>query len=238
MALFVFVRPRALPDEHQFRVRIAVDGVVISGASSVDESMLTGESVPVEKVDGDSVFGATINTTGLLHIRATAVGADSALARIIQLVEEAQGSKAPIQKLADQIAAVFVPTVFAVALVTFAVWWIFGPAPAMTFAILNAVAVLIIACPCALGLATPTAIMVGTGRGAQHGILLRDADALQQARGIDVVVMDKTGTITGAPGGYRCHGGRRRTRRRPRPRAPGCLRGARLRAPIRDRAAA
>jgi Cu+-exporting ATPase len=175
---------------------IAVDGVVVGGASSVDESMLTGESVPVEKVEGDPVFGATINTTGLLHIRAMAVGADSALARIIQLVEEAQGSKAPIQKLADQIAAVFVPTVFAIALVTFGVWWIFGPAPAMTFAILNAVAVLIIACPCALGLATPTAIMVGTGRGAQHGILLRDADALQQARRIDVVVMDKTGTIT------------------------------------------
>ena len=176
--------------------QIAVDGVVVGGASSVDESMLTGESVPVEKVEGDSVFGATINTTGLLHIRATAVGADSALARIIRLVEEAQGSKAPIQKLADQIAAVFVPTVFAVALLTFGAWWIFGPAPAMTFAILNAVAVLIIACPCALGLATPTAIMVGTGRGAQHGILLRDADALQQARRIDVVVMDKTGTIT------------------------------------------
>jgi Cu+-exporting ATPase len=176
--------------------QIAVDGEVLSGTSTVDESMLTGESVPVDKAEGDSVFGATINATGLLHVRATAVGSDSALARIIRLVEEAQGSKAPIQHLADSIAAVFVPLVFAVALATFVVWWLFGPEPALTFGILNAVAVLIIACPCALGLATPTAIMVGTGRGAQHGLLMRDADALQQARRVDVVVLDKTGTIT------------------------------------------
>jgi Cu+-exporting ATPase len=176
--------------------QIAVDGEVIEGASAVDESMLTGESLPVDKGAGDDVFGATVNTTGLLHVRATAVGADSALAHIIRLVEEAQGSKAPIQRLADQISSVFVPTVFGVAIATFIVWWVVGPDPALTFAILNAVAVLIIACPCALGLATPTAIMVGTGRGAQHGILLRDADALQQARRIDTVVLDKTGTIT------------------------------------------
>ena len=176
--------------------QIPVDGEVISGDSAVDESMLTGESLPVEKSAGDAVFGATLNTTGLLHLRATAVGADSALARIIRLVEEAQGSKAPIQALADSISAVFGPAVFAVAAATFAVWWAFGPQPALTFAILNAVAVLIIACPCALGLATPTAIMIGTGRGAQHGILIRDAEALQQARRIDTVVLDKTGTIT------------------------------------------
>ncbi len=176
--------------------QIAVDGEVVKGNSTVDESMLTGESVPVDKAEGDSVFGATINATGLLHVRATAVGADSALARIIRLVEEAQGSKAPIQRLADSISAVFVPVVFVVALGTFLVWWLVGPEPALTFGILNAVAVLIIACPCALGLATPTAIMVGTGRGAQHGLLMRDADALQRARRIDVVVLDKTGTIT------------------------------------------
>ncbi len=176
--------------------QIPVDGEVTSGASAVDESMLTGESLPVTKGEGDEVFGATMNTTGLLHIRATAVGADSALARIIRLVEEAQGSKAPIQRLADSISAVFVPVVFAIAAVTFGIWWAFGPGPALTFAILNAVTVLIIACPCALGLATPTAIMIGTGRGAQHGILIRDAEVLEKARRIDTVVLDKTGTIT------------------------------------------
>ena len=176
--------------------QIPVDGEVVEGASAVDESMLTGESVPVSKGAGDEVFGATLNTTGLLRVRATAVGADSALARIIRLVEEAQGSKAPIQRLADAIAAVFVPVVFAIAALTFALWWAFGPSPALTFAILNAVAVLIIACPCALGLATPTAIMVGTGRAAQHGILIRNAEALERARRIDTVVLDKTGTLT------------------------------------------
>ena len=176
--------------------QIPVDGEVVSGGSAVDESMLTGESLPVDKSEGDAVFGATTNSTGLLHIRATAVGAESALARIIRLVEEAQGSKAPLQRLADSISAVFVPVVFAVAALTVGLWWAFGPAPALTFAILNAVTVLIIACPCALGLATPTAIMIGTGRGAQQGILIRDAEALEQARRIDTVVLDKTGTIT------------------------------------------
>ena len=176
--------------------QIPVDGEVIEGASAVDESMLTGESVPVEKHLDEDVFGATMNTTGMLKIRATAVGSDSALARIIQLVEDAQGSKAPIQGLADRIASVFVPVVFAIAALTFLLWWALGPSPALTFGILNAVAVLIVACPCALGLATPTAIMVGTGRAAQHGILIRDAEALQRARGIDTVLLDKTGTIT------------------------------------------
>ena len=176
--------------------QIPVDGEVVDGASAVDESMLTGESVPVEKHPGDDVFGATMNAMGALQIRATAVGSDSALARIIHLVEEAQGSKAPIQGLADQIAAVFVPVVFGIATLTALAWYFFGPEPSLTFALLNAVAVLIVACPCALGLATPTAIMVGTGRAAQHGILIRDAEALQLARKIDTVILDKTGTIT------------------------------------------
>ena len=176
--------------------QIPVDGEVVEGASAVDESMLTGESVPVEKHPGDDVFGATMNAMGALQIRATAVGSDSALARIIHLVEEAQGSKAPIQGLADQIAAVFVPVVFGIATLTALAWYFFGPEPSLTFALLNAVAVLIVACPCALGLATPTAIMVGTGRAAQHGILIRDAEALQLARKIDTVILDKTGTIT------------------------------------------
>ena len=176
--------------------QIPVDGEVVSGASAVDESMLTGESMPVAKAPGDSVFGATMNSTGLLRVRATAVGADSALAHIIRLVEEAQGSKAPIQRLADNIAGVFVPAVMGIALLTFGVWWAFGPDPAFTLALLNAVTVLIIACPCALGLATPTAIMVGTGLGARHGVLIRNAEALELARHIDTVVLDKTGTVT------------------------------------------
>ena len=176
--------------------QIPVDGEVVEGASAVDESMLTGESMPVEKHPGDPVFGATMNAAGLLRVRATAVGADSALARIIRLVEQAQGSKAPIQALADRIASVFVPVVIAIALATLGVWWAFGPEPALTLGILNAVTVLIIACPCALGLATPTAIMVGMGRAAQHGVLIRDAEALEAARRIDTVVLDKTGTIT------------------------------------------
>ena len=176
--------------------RVPVDGEVIEGAAAIDESMLTGESVPVEKHPGDSVFGATMNTNGMLRIRATTVGADSALARIIRLVEDAQDSKAPIQALADRIAAVFVPVVMAIAVATLVVWWIFGPEPAGTLAILNAVSVLIIACPCVLGLATPTAIMVGMGRAARLGVLIRDAEALEVARRIDTVVLDKTGTIT------------------------------------------
>ena len=176
--------------------RIPVDGDVIEGAAAIDESMLTGESLPVEKHPGDVVFGATMNTNGMLRIRATAVGADSALARIIRLVEEAQGSKAPIQALADRIAAIFVPVVIGIALLTLGAWWLFGPEPRGTLALLNAVSVLIIACPCALGLATPTAIMVGMGRAASLGVLIRDAEALETARRIDTVVLDKTGTIT------------------------------------------
>ena len=176
--------------------QIPVDGEVVEGTSTVDESMLTGESVPVAKGPGDAVFGATLNTTGLLRVRATAVGADSALARIIRMVEEAQSTKAPIQGLADRIAAVFVPVVIVIAALTFAGWWAFGPEPAFTLAFVNAVTVLIIACPCALGLATPTAVMVGLGRAASVGVLIRDAEALQRARDVDTVVLDKTGTIT------------------------------------------
>ncbi|GMU40854.1 MAG: copper-translocating P-type ATPase [Chloroflexota bacterium] len=176
--------------------QIPVDGEVIEGHSAVDESMLTGESVPVEKAPGTPVFGATMNTTGLLRVRATAVGSDSALARIISLVEEAQTSKAPVQALADRISSVFVPVVLVIALGVLGAWWAFGPEPRLTLAILNAVTVVIIACPCALGLATPTAIMVGLGRAAQRGVLIRNAEALQRARQVDTVVLDKTGTIT------------------------------------------
>ena len=176
--------------------QLPVDGEVIAGASAVDEAMLTGESMPVPKHEGDAVYGATLNTTGALQLRATTVGADSALSRIIRLVEEAQGSKAPIQSLVDRVAAVFVPAVIGAALLTLLVWWAFGPEPALTFALINAVTVLIVACPCALGLATPTAIMVGVGRGADEGVLIRDATALQEARRIETVVVDKTGTLT------------------------------------------
>ncbi len=176
--------------------QIAVDGEVIDGASAVDESMLTGESLPVEKQPGASVFGGAMNITGLLRVRATAVGADSALARITRLVEDAQTSKAPIQQLADTVASVFVPAVLVVALLTLLGWWLFGPEPALTLGLLNAITVLVIACPCALGLATPTAIMVGTGLGARHGVLIRDAVALERAQHINVVMLDKTGTIT------------------------------------------
>ncbi len=176
--------------------QIPVDGEVTEGQSAVDESMLTGESVPVTKGPGDAVFGATMNTSGLIRVRATAVGADSALSRIIRLVEEAQTSKAPIQALADRIAGVFVPVVIAIAVLTFLGWWLFGPEPAVTLGFINAVTVLIIACPCALGLATPTAVMVGLGRAARAGVLIRNAEALQQARAVDTVVLDKTGTIT------------------------------------------
>ncbi|MCH7493750.1 copper-translocating P-type ATPase, partial [bacterium] len=176
--------------------KVAVDGVVTEGASALDESMLTGESMPVEKGVGDEVYGATMNKTGSFWFRATKVGSETTLAQIIRLVEEAQGSKAPIQRLADRIAAVFVPIVMVVAVATFVVWLLFGPTPAFTFALVNFVAVLIIACPCALGLATPTAIMVGTGRGAEHGILIRGAESLETAYKVDTVVLDKTGTIT------------------------------------------
>ena len=177
--------------------KIPVDGNVESGQSAVDESMLTGESVPVEKAAGDNVFGATMNTTGALRLVATKVGADSALQQIVRLVQEAQGSKAPIARLADKISGVFVPIVIAIALVTFVVWWFASPAESrLSMALVTAVSVLIIACPCALGLATPTAIMVGTGRGAEKGILIKGGEALETAHKLTAIVLDKTGTIT------------------------------------------
>jgi Cu+-exporting ATPase len=176
--------------------RIPVDGEVIEGYSSVDESMLTGESMPVDKQPGQLVYGATINKTGSFRFRATRVGQDTVLGQIIRLVEEAQGSKAPIQQLADRVAAYFVPAVMVVALSAFVFWLLLGPTPALTYAMLVFVAVLIIACPCALGLATPTAIIVGTGKGAEQGVLIRSAEALEIAHKVNTVVLDKTGTLT------------------------------------------
>ncbi len=173
-----------------------VDGVVIEGASAMDESMLTGESLPVEKGPGDSVIGATFNSTGSFVYRATKVGADTALAQIVRLVEAAQGSKAPLQRLADQISSYFVPAILALAVLTFVGWIALGPEPRLTLALNAAIAVVIIACPCALGLATPTAIMVGTGKAAQLGILIQGGEALEQARRITTVLFDKTGTFT------------------------------------------
>ena len=174
--------------------RIPVDGVVLRGASAVDESMLTGESLPVAKAAGDPVFGGTLNGTGAFRFKATTLGADSALARIVQLMRDAQGSRAPIQHLADRVAARFVPTVVGLALVTFATWWMVTGSPVR--ALTSAVAVLIIACPCAMGLAVPTAVMVATGRGAQFGILWKGGEALQRASEVTTVVLDKTGTVT------------------------------------------
>ena len=176
--------------------KIPVDGKVTDGASSVDESMLTGESMPVDKAPGELVYGATMNLQGAFHYRALQVGGDTVLSQIIRLVEEAQGSKAPIQRLADRVAAYFVPTIIVVASAAFLFWLLLGPAPALTFATLVFVAVLIIACPCALGLATPTAIIVGTGKGAEKGILIKRAEALETAHRVDTVVLDKTGTLT------------------------------------------
>jgi Cu+-exporting ATPase len=176
--------------------KIPVDGVVLEGRSAVDESMLTGESIPVEKGPGDEVIGATLNRTGSFRFRATKVGRDTALAQIVRLVEEAQGSKAPIQRLADYIASIFVPVVLAIAVLTFLIWYFFGPEPAFTLALLAFVSVVIIACPCAMGLATPTAIVVGTGKGAENGILIRSGEALERAYKLDVIVLDKTGTLT------------------------------------------
>lgn len=183
--------------------KFPVDGVIIEGRTTADESMLTGESIPVEKQPGSKVIGATLNKLGSVKMEAVNVGKDTALAQIIRLVEEAQGSKAPIQKLADQVSAVFVPAVIGIALVTFAVWFFLVPAPAagsevssFTRALINMVAVLVIACPCAMGLATPTAIMVGTGKGAQNGILFKSGEALERAGKVQLMALDKTGTIT------------------------------------------
>ena len=176
--------------------KVPVDGVVLEGRSAVDESMITGEPVPAEKNPGDKVTGATVNTTGSFVMRAERVGSDTLLAQIVAMVAEAQRSRAPIQKLVDTISAWFVPSVVVIALATFVVWSIFGPAPATGFALVNAVAVLIIACPCALGLATPMSIMVGTGRGAHAGVLVKNAEALELMEKIDTLVVDKTGTLT------------------------------------------
>jgi len=176
--------------------KIPVDGVVRGGRTAVDESMLTGEPMPVAKTAGDEVVGATLNTTGAITIEATRVGRDTALAQIVRLVEEAQGSRAPVQRLADRIAGVFVPVVIAVAIAAFVVWFDVGPSPAPVYATVVFVSVLIIACPCAMGLATPTAIMVGAGRGAERGVLAKGGSALEAAAGVDVIVLDKTGTIT------------------------------------------
>ena len=176
--------------------RVPTDGQVVDGSSSVDESMLTGESAPVDKAPGSQVYGATLNSTGSFTFRTTKVGRDTVLAQIVQLVEDAQGSKAPIQRLADLVSSYFVPAVVTTAAAVFVVWYFLGPDPSYVYAVLTTVAVLIIACPCAMGLATPTAIMVGTGKGAEHGILIRSAEALERAHKVDVVVLDKTGTLT------------------------------------------
>jgi Cu+-exporting ATPase len=175
---------------------VPADGVVLEGASAVDESMVTGEPIPVEKQPGDRVVGATVNATGALVIRADKVGSETLLARIVAMVAEAQRSRAPIQKLADRVAGWFVPIVILVAVATFIVWSVVGPSPRMAHAIVNAVSVLIIACPCALGLATPMSIMVATGRGASMGVLFRNAEAIEIMRSVDTLVIDKTGTLT------------------------------------------
>jgi Cu+-exporting ATPase len=176
--------------------KIPVDGIVRDGRSAVDESMVTGESIPVTKETGEEVIGGTLNTTGSFQFEATRVGRDTVLAQIVRLVQEAQGSKAPIQRLADVVTSYFVPAVLGMAALTFVVWYVFGPEPAFNLALLNTVAVLIIACPCALGLATPTSIMVGTGKGAENGVLFRNAEALERLHNVRAVVIDKTGTLT------------------------------------------
>jgi P-type Cu+ transporter len=176
--------------------KVPVDGVVLKGVSAVDESMVTGESIPVEKAPGARVIGATLNGSGSLLMRAEHVGADTLLAQIVRMVAEAQRSRAPIQRLADVASGYFVPAVVAAAVVAFGVWYLWGPEPRLAHAIVNAVAVLIIACPCALGLATPMSIMVGTGRGATAGVLIKNADALEAMEKVDTLVMDKTGTLT------------------------------------------
>ncbi|HEY0728909.1 MAG TPA: copper-translocating P-type ATPase, partial [Pyrinomonadaceae bacterium] len=176
--------------------KIPVDGIVVEGTSSVDEAMVTGEPIPVEKKKGDRVIGATVNGTGSLVMQAERVGAETLLSQIVQMVAEAQRSRAPIQKLADVVSSYFVPAVILIAIITFVVWATVGPEPRMAYAIINAVAVLIIACPCALGLATPMSIMVATGKGAQAGVLFKNAEAIEVLREIDMLVVDKTGTLT------------------------------------------
>lgn len=176
--------------------KIPVDGIIIEGLSSIDESMITGESMPVDKQPGDRVVGATLNKTGTFLMRAEKVGSETVLSQIINLVREAQGSKAPIQRLADLISSYFVPIVIMLAVLTFIIWYVWGPEPRLLFSLLNTVAVLIIACPCAMGLATPTAIMVGTGKGAERGILIKNAESLETAHKVNAVVFDKTGTLT------------------------------------------
>jgi len=176
--------------------KVPVDGIVREGYSTIDESMLTGESLPVEKKPGEEVIGATLNKTGSFVFEAAKVGKETFLAQVIKLVREAQGSKAPIQRLADKIAGIFVPTVILIALLAFILWYLLGPTPSLTYALLNFVAVLIIACPCALGLATPTAIMVGTGKGAEYGILIKGGESLEIAHKINTIIFDKTGTLT------------------------------------------
>ncbi len=176
--------------------KVPVDGLVIEGHSAVDESMVTGEPIPAEKTDGARVTGGTINTTGTLLVRAERVGSDSLLAQIVRMIGEAQRSRAPIQRLADRVASYFVPAVVAVAAISFVAWSLWGPPPRLAFALVSAVAVLIIACPCALGLATPMAIMVGTGRGATAGVLVKNAEALERLERVDTLIVDKTGTLT------------------------------------------
>ena len=176
--------------------KLPVDGEVLEGRSPVDESMISGEALPVERAAGDKVIGATVNGTGMLLVRATRVGKDTMLSQIVRMVSEAQRSRAPIQKLADKVSAIFVPAVVLVALATFTIWFAVGPEPRLSHALVNAIAVLIIACPCALGLATPMSIMVGTGRGASAGVLVKNAEALELMQKIDTLVCDKTGTLT------------------------------------------
>ena len=190
-AVHVGDRLRVRPGE-----KVPVDGIVVEGSSSVDESMVTGEPIPVEKHEGDQVIGSTVNSTGMLVVRAERVGAETLLSRIVAMVAEAQRSRAPIQKLADVVSGYFVPTVIAVAVMTFVVWGLVGPEPRMAHALINAVAVLIIACPCALGLATPMSIMVAMGKGASVGVLFKDAEAIEVMRKVDTLVVDKTGTLT------------------------------------------
>ena len=176
--------------------KVPIDGKIIDGKSNLDESMITGEPMPVEKYDGDTVIGATVNQTGAFLMRAEKIGSETLLSQIVHMVAEAQRSRAPIQKLADTVAGWFVPAVIGTAIITFIIWAIFGPAPAMAYAMVNAVSVLIIACPCALGLATPMSIIVGVGRAAQSGILVKNAEAIETTEKVTHLVTDKTGTLT------------------------------------------